>query len=572
MLLFTLRNLGLPHALVVMGLALAVLGVGFYWLSARGVKIASAALAFFGGLVAGSALLVLAFAPPSLTKNLPQVDMSRRVAGPLPNGIAPSRFKALLDPEEMPNSQPPKPNPFAETRKRLTEEEFKLRARSTSEADLSPWDRFRKASPAERLNMVQRMPQPDSEFVKVERKDIAATVVERGSFESASASDAAKMQVVARIPESQVSLVRPGQKATIRADAFLNQALTGHVVQISSAPIAQDSFSDVKVFPTQIAIDETIAGLKPGMSAEVSITVATQKKALRVPVQAVVPNGGQTVCFAKTEKEIQERPVKIGLRDNSYVEIVSGLAEGERVVANPRGLARRLQDAPKGDGDKQSRRPPPGSIWIRSRKPTEGEVDVGRTAGQAYGLTLADVERLAKAPNIDQLVPMQILPLEIRHRSRMHRGRVVATASSYAESFPISLEEGAFFTDLDDGQKNNVVVLGSSVAQALFPLEEARAQSVNIGRHAFVVVGVLKEARTGGAIRQDDPNDKVYLPLHTFQERFGERAAFRQDTTPLSVLITVPDADRMTQLVELFENQLEQAHPKRDWVIESSAN
>src|SRR5205823_10062323 len=53
-------NLALSHFLVIVGMALVVLGVAFYWLPVARVKMAALALAILGGLTAGAALLLVA--------------------------------------------------------------------------------------------------------------------------------------------------------------------------------------------------------------------------------------------------------------------------------------------------------------------------------------------------------------------------------------------------------------------------------------------------------------------------------------------------------------------------------
>jgi multidrug efflux pump subunit AcrA (membrane-fusion protein) len=135
-----------------------------------------------------------------------------------------------------------------------------------------------------------------------------------------------------------------GQRAVVRADAFPEQMLKAHVKSVATVSAQQDWLSaDVKVYQTMIAVDEPMIGLKPGMSAEVTIIIDDEKTpVLTVPVQAIVG----TVELGKSRKvfvlnaagEAEGRMVTVGLANEKIAEIKSGLEEGDQVVLNPRVL------------------------------------------------------------------------------------------------------------------------------------------------------------------------------------------------------------------------------------------
>jgi hypothetical protein len=91
-----------------------------------------------------------------------------------------------------------------------------------------------------------------------------------------------------------------------------------------------------------VAVDDPVQGLKPGMSAEVTILVENVlEHVLTVPVQAVVGTpamGKHRKCFIMTAEGPAEREIEIGLSNDTMAEIRSGLKEGDQVVLNPRGL------------------------------------------------------------------------------------------------------------------------------------------------------------------------------------------------------------------------------------------
>jgi HlyD family secretion protein len=134
-----------------------------------------------------------------------------------------------------------------------------------------------------------------------------------------------------------------GQRATVRVDAMPDRTLRGRVRYVSSIASQTDSWaSDVKLYPTFVLIEEEVEGLKPDMTAEVTIHVdAAKEQVLAVPLQAVVGGselGTKRKVFVKTPTGYDEREVTLGLYNEKMVEVREGLAEGDEVVINPRVL------------------------------------------------------------------------------------------------------------------------------------------------------------------------------------------------------------------------------------------
>jgi RND family efflux transporter MFP subunit len=165
--------------------------------------------------------------------------------------------------------------------------------------------------------------------------------------------DLSAMLVNVRVPEAMVSYLHneadprdksTWQKAQIKVDAFPNRILSGHIRTIDTVASQQDWFaSDVKVYKTLVAIDQHLEGLKPGMSAEVTIFAEeSATPVLVVPVQAVVGTismGAERKCFVVgPDGHPQLRDIVVGMSNERLVEVKSGLKEGERVVENPRPL------------------------------------------------------------------------------------------------------------------------------------------------------------------------------------------------------------------------------------------
>ena len=132
-----------------------------------------------------------------------------------------------------------------------------------------------------------------------------------------------------------------GLPVLVRIDAFPDKVLQGHVKHIDEVAAQSDWLtSDIKVYRTLVSIDESLPGLKPGMSASVTIFTDTKvDDALAVPVQAVL-GSSQTgfSCFVMGPDGAVEKQVKLGVSNEKMVEVKEGLNEGDVVVLNPRNL------------------------------------------------------------------------------------------------------------------------------------------------------------------------------------------------------------------------------------------
>ena len=154
--------------------------------------------------------------------------------------------------------------------------------------------------------------------------------------------DAKKMRVRARVNESKVGSVHVGQKATIRIDAFSDQPLDGTVTSVTVIPAPNGMASDIRIYFATVAIDSGgFEGLRPGLSAEVSFFVDGKPETTRLPLQAVrwVDNHAFAAVSTSSDRTTYRwQPLKVGLMNDAYAEILDGLKPGDKVVARPEGL------------------------------------------------------------------------------------------------------------------------------------------------------------------------------------------------------------------------------------------
>jgi multidrug efflux pump subunit AcrA (membrane-fusion protein) len=92
--------------------------------------------------------------------------------------------------------------------------------------------------------------------------------------------------------------------------------------------------TDVKNYISRVRLHSIPRGLLPGMTARVEILTARKPDALVIPPAALAVEDGQTVCYVADGSSLRRREIEIGEILPDRLEILAGLAEGERVVAS----------------------------------------------------------------------------------------------------------------------------------------------------------------------------------------------------------------------------------------------
>jgi RND family efflux transporter MFP subunit len=168
--------------------------------------------------------------------------------------------------------------------------------------------------------------------------------------------DLSRMQVKVKIHESMVKRVKPGQRADISIEAMANLTLHGTVENVGI--LAENTFWEergVKQYTIKIKIDDLPddSGLNPGMTAQVKIHCGEVPDVLLVPVQAVAENEGLHYAYVKAGFGVERREVEVGETNEKFVEVKSGLEEGEKVALDARSrlTAETKANEKKGQGD-----------------------------------------------------------------------------------------------------------------------------------------------------------------------------------------------------------------------------
>ncbi len=187
-------------------------------------------------------------------------------------------------------------------------------------------------------------------------------------------ADLNAMEVQVEVSENDIPRVTIGDDVEIEIDAYLDRKFTGKVVQIANSAnnttgVVALTSEQVTNFVVTINVEpSSYADLvtekkpypfRPGMSASVEIFTEEVSDALSVPIQAVTTREKGVLEGKKKDKDAKDKksntgndevieivfvvsgdtvryvPVKTGIQDDDFIQVVSGLADGDMVVTGP---------------------------------------------------------------------------------------------------------------------------------------------------------------------------------------------------------------------------------------------
>ena len=223
--------------------------------------------------------------------------------------------------------------------------------------------------------------------LNVEEGERVVGTIQMAGTELARVADLSQMEVRVEVSENDIPRVALGDRVDIEVDAYLDRTFGGRVEEISSSAnnltsatgtqalntdqvtnfvvtvlIAPDSYAD-------LVTPERPYPFRPGMSAAVEILTQVVEDAVAVPVASVTARereglperaragvGGEepeldyddveeVVWVIRDDETVERRVVRTGVQDRDVIQVVSGLAVGERIVVGPYAqVARKLED------------------------------------------------------------------------------------------------------------------------------------------------------------------------------------------------------------------------------------
>ncbi len=136
--------------------------------------------------------------------------------------------------------------------------------------------------------------------------------------------------LTARIPEIDITKMLPDQRANVRFDANVNETYTGVVTFVSPLPTTIDG---VAYFEAKIKLDTVPTWIRAGLNADVDITITAKEDVLRIPERYIVRNGDTAQVLRPDGKSTVPQPVTINYTGNDGYVAISGLNEGDVIVA-----------------------------------------------------------------------------------------------------------------------------------------------------------------------------------------------------------------------------------------------
>lgn len=183
-------------------------------------------------------------------------------------------------------------------------------------------------------------------------------------------ADLSRMEARVEVNENDIVRVKLGDTAIIEVDAYLDKKFTGVVTEIAnSAKTTGISADQVTNFDVKILVlpesyqnlikDGKVNPFRPGMSATVDIQTESKDDVIAIPIQSVTTRTDttktsvrkssdeiRTLVFITDGKYALARDVKTGIQDNSYIEIISGVEQNDRVVSAPfSAISKKLSDS-----------------------------------------------------------------------------------------------------------------------------------------------------------------------------------------------------------------------------------
>lgn len=183
-------------------------------------------------------------------------------------------------------------------------------------------------------------------------------------------ADLSRMEAQVEVNENDIPRVKLGDTALIEVDAYVDYKFRGIVTEIANSAkttgVSADQVTnfDVKILVLpesymDLAREGAPHPLRPGMSATVEIQTVTKSDVLAVPIQSVTTRTDTTMVVTRPSDEVVRtlvfvtdgeralaRDVKTGIQDNSYIEILSGVNTGERVISAPfSAISKKLSDS-----------------------------------------------------------------------------------------------------------------------------------------------------------------------------------------------------------------------------------
>jgi len=170
-----------------------------------------------------------------------------------------------------------------------------------------------------------------------ERRKLQIGDVVWGGWPIVRLPDLTEMEVLAQVNEVDGPKLSIGAKAEVKLDSYPDKVITGEIKEISQTAIKASWMAKAKIFRVTISLDQTLMEImKPGMSAQVSITISETRPNLLV-ARSAVKVAGDSAKVVRIENADARREVAVTILAadglNYLVADNGALKEGDRILA-----------------------------------------------------------------------------------------------------------------------------------------------------------------------------------------------------------------------------------------------
>ena len=141
------------------------------------------------------------------------------------------------------------------------------------------------------------------------------------------------VRTMIEVVEKDVPLIKIGQKAEVRAEAYPNKAFMGQVTRI-----VQALNRGTRTMTVEVDLPNKDLALKGGMFARVEILVGMHPNAIQIPIDALTKLEEAQYVYVVRDGKAHQMPVEVGVRSENMIEIIKGLAGTDQVIVSGKDL------------------------------------------------------------------------------------------------------------------------------------------------------------------------------------------------------------------------------------------
>lgn len=157
---------------------------------------------------------------------------------------------------------------------------------------------------------------------------VAAASVNAGTV-LMSFADLTQLLINSHVNQVDAPRLRQGQEVLVNMTDSSDVPVRGHIDTIAPLAVVKNN---IKGFEVEAAIDDNDGRLKPGMSVSMNVPVGKADSAVSVPVSAIFKDSKQNVVYVRKGETTEKRKVTVGVNNLSFIEIKSGVNEGEEIL------------------------------------------------------------------------------------------------------------------------------------------------------------------------------------------------------------------------------------------------